>query len=73
MKLLVILCFILSSCANIKGPSYQGKSHNDQLKRNKSVVMREDSRMKKAMSKERQKASSRKMKHKRNKNRKKYI
>jgi len=75
MKYLVFLLIVISSC-KVSGPSYQGSSHNDQLKRNKSVVYKQDLRMKKTMSKQRKRSArliKHKMRHVRSKNRNKYI
>lgn len=70
---IVVLLLLLCSCHTIKGPSYQGRSHNEQLSNNNRIVQKEDYRMKKAVIKARAKASGKKAKRIRKRKGRKYI
>jgi hypothetical protein len=53
----IFLILLIVSCS-IKGPNYnQGKTHNDSNANRKSIVLKEDKRMKNAMIKHRTKTS----------------
>lgn len=53
----IFLILLIISCS-IKGPNYnQGKTHNDSNANRKSIVLKEDKRMKKSMIKTRIKSS----------------
>ena len=55
---LILLFFVLISCATMSGPNYnQGRSHNADKHYRHEVVMKEDRRMKNAMIRTRKRAS----------------
>jgi hypothetical protein len=75
MKILIALLLVMTSCGTkLNGPNYNsGKSHNSTLNTRSKVVNKEDSRMKGAMYKLRNKSKPSKRRNKSKRKHKKYI